>query len=161
ATMFRTLFRMRGRTQSLFYRPPTPETPMKCLTQHPVHLKPFSKACSMAIDHDHAVRTNVIHLFSRRGPARVSRSIIPIHVWITIKGMLTTRSWPHIRQKVYKRMQPTLTYLNATPPIILIGFIIGIQATAFHRPPGSMLRSIVQAVGCKKLFYCLSMKTST
>ncbi len=86
-----------------------------------------------------AISVLILRLFFRSRPTRVPRLVMPVIVRIAVNAMACRRSWPHVCQKVFKGIEPTLTDSNTPAAVVFISDILRIIASLFNGLPRRVL----------------------
>ncbi len=82
--------------------------------------------------------------FSSR-PAAISGLVIAVVV-DAINGMISGRSRPHVGEKIFERIRPSLADSNSTTAIETVVLIVGVVAAAFNALPAGVFSSTALSV---------------
>ena len=85
-------------------------------------------------------RPAIVGLFSRCGPTAIRGFIVAVIV-DAINRVFRAGTWPHVVQKLFKRVQPCLADVNATAAVVGIALNVGIQTAFAHVVIGTIFRA--------------------
>jgi len=104
---------------------------------------------------DQAIEARIPVLLNRQSPSAIARRI-RAGIVDAVQAVLLRRTRTHIRVEGFER-RPRLADGNATCAIVLVGMMLGIQATVAHVGPGPIFRSAASIAGvsvsCVQLSY--------
>lgn len=89
--------------------------------------------------------SSIVALLFHSSPFAIFRNVISVII-NAFNRVFRSWSFPHVFKEILKRIQPTLTNLNTSSPIICKRIIVGIKNSHFHRNPsmifGGMFHSM-------------------
>lgn len=100
---------------------------------------PLSQMKRFAIKFNCFICSCILRLLHFCRPITIRRLIISVII-SAINGVCRTRSCPHIFGKILKRIKPSITYLYATTPVIMVCSIITVIASLLHLCPKLVVR---------------------
>jgi hypothetical protein len=106
---------------------------------------------NLSIRKRYSYRPKIPQLLIPGSPFTVSGLVIT-EVVDTLKSQ-PFRTSPHVSEKVHEA-EPPIANLDSECPIVLVGGMLGIQTSRFHRCPYAVLTSTFSAV---RLFRCLAV----
>lgn len=141
------------RSRKSFYRFPSPfcYSLIDLLVIYIKVIAPLCKRSFKAIDINHVIDTDVVHLLLWRFPTAIFRTISFIIIDPS-KCMFFGWSWSHVFVKIFKRMTPALANLYTPRPISFIGLVCFSVASRYHSMKGHMFRCSCHTMGCQHLF---------
>ena len=83
----------------------------------------------------------IILLLFSSSPATVAFTVAFIIIY-TVYRVTTTRAFPYVFIKTGKRVNPVRTYGDATPSVVNIGRIIGVNTSSFKATPCGIFRGV-------------------
>jgi hypothetical protein len=92
-----------------------------------------------------AITARVIELLFPGGPSAIARLVVSVAV-LAFNTVLGRWPRPHIGDKIFKGIQPTLAYYNASPAVILEAVGFRIRTTSSHRFPDPVLLRVGSAM---------------
>jgi hypothetical protein len=135
-----------GSGQCSFGRPSEPKNSvMESVTANTLNASPFRDWQGNTIMSDEFIYFAIIHLFQPRSPTAICGRIVSI-VIDTVKRMLITWAWPHIRKEVCERFYPSFTNFYTARAIAGKIAAIRIFATLPHTSPSKIFWSLDHAV---------------
>ncbi len=119
-----------------------------CVATDAEFLRPFADAKSLAFNSTSPYRTAralIAILLGTCSPTHITRLIVAVHIWITIKAH-SLRAWPNVAKKSLKVVFPFVAHSNAAPAIVLEVLLARIIAPLFRALPRSPFRRIKVSV---------------
>ena len=104
---------------------------------HSKFITPFHQCLDFTIIGDSYVCAFVITLLFGSRPAAIFGAVVAVHIY-AVDGMFDGRTATHIGQEVFKRIKPTVAHLDATTSVVLIIFVIRVQASCNDSCPCSV-----------------------
>jgi hypothetical protein len=99
---------------------------------------------SFTIVFNESVRASVVALLSARGPLAIVRRVISV-VINTVK-LASRRAFTHIREEVFKAVQPSVAHLDPATTVSVVMLVLLITASFLGSSPSSIFRSLASIV---------------
>lgn len=126
----------------VFNRPSSCQSRTKCTDINSGTIAPIFDAQRLSFVCQHYVVPPVSILLVTSCPAAISRLVISSFIWITINTVTQRWSLTHVLKKRFKRISPSIAYLNALQTIPLVIFNKRIVASLLHHAPRTVCRRV-------------------
>ncbi len=140
-----------GFGESSFDRPATVDTAPQRIFVDATNLSPFSDTMGFSIVGQTDVVTSVSNLFQVGSPSHIAWFIVPI-VIDSVQGMLGSGFRADIFNEEFERSFPPLADGDTSATIFGPRWVVGVEASFFHRSPGVVFRFVLRPQ--LPLFFC-------